>query len=121
MESDIYQRIPHRPPFLWVDKIISIDKSLIVTEKNLSPDLEIYKGHYPGYPITPGIILCEAIFQTGAILMSEHLSENTDDYAGVPVLTRICPGRYCGPSGFCRRGPREKDGLLRRRQPVRCH
>lgn len=95
--SDIYKLIPHRPPFLWVDKIISFDSKTIVTEKYIAPDLDFFKGHYPDYPIMPGVLLCEAVFQTGALFMAKMLqdSENTSETAGkAPVLTRIKGAKF---------------------------
>lgn len=97
MESDIYQRIPHRPPFLWIDNVVSLEEDRIVAEKFLSPDLELYKGHYPDYPITPGVILCEAVFQAGALLIAEKLAGKSLEKLGVPVLTRIYGAKFKRP------------------------
>ena len=94
---DIYKAIPHRPPFLWVDSIISLDANSIVAEKFINPDLEIFKGHYPGYPIMPGVLLCEAVFQTGALFMAYKL-QKADSSEGVaskmPVLARIKEAKF---------------------------
>ncbi len=79
--------IPHRPPFLWVDEIISLENEVVITRKTFPADLPFFEGHYPGNPLVPGVILCEAIFQTGAILMANRLQEA--DTTGTPVLTRI--------------------------------
>lgn len=88
--KDIEARIPHRPPFLWVDEIISVEDSAITTRKMIGEDLDVFKGHYPDNPIMPGVLLCEAIFQTGALLMS-HLPDIADgeQEQSVPVITRI--------------------------------
>ena len=94
MDSEIYQKIPHRPPFLWLDKIIQLDDQQIEAEKYISPDLELFKGHYPDYPIMPGVILCEAVFQAGALLISEMLAHAGEVSDGVPVLTRIYGARF---------------------------
>lgn len=92
--SEIYDKIPHRPPFLWVDRILSIEQETIVAEKYFPPDLPMYDGHYPHHPITPGVILCEAVFQAGALLISELLKRDGKKAAGVPVLTRIYGARF---------------------------
>ncbi len=93
MEFDeICRRIPHRPPFLWVDNVITITKDEILAEKMISPDLEVFKGHYPQYPLMPGVLLCEAVFQAGALLLSERMLNEPS--AGVPVLTRIYNAKF---------------------------
>jgi len=94
---EIYEAIPHRPPFLWVDRVISYNSKTIVTEKFIPPDLDFFQGHYPGYPLMPGVLLCEAVFQTGALFMAKMLqaSEQTAE-AGrkAPVLTRIKGAKF---------------------------
>jgi len=81
--------IPHRPPFLWVDKIISCDAKSITTEKLIETDLDVFQGHYPGNPIMPGVLLCEVIFQSGALLMAQTIQFEDYDSKTVPILTRI--------------------------------
>jgi len=84
--------IPHRPPFLFVDQIIDITGLKITTEKRVKSNEFFFKGHYPGNPIMPGVLVCEAVFQSGAILVTSTY-KNSDTPAteskGVPVLTRI--------------------------------
>lgn len=70
--EEIKKLIPHRPPFLWVDRILSSNETTIETEKDIPKDHEVFQGHYPGNPITPGVLLCEAIFQSGALLMAQN-------------------------------------------------
>lgn len=96
MESshDIYRRIPHRPPFLWVDRIIRLEGGSIETEKKIPTDLDIFRGHYPDYPIMPGVLLCEAIFQTGALLIGELLSTKETAGPTIPVLSRINNAKF---------------------------
>lgn len=92
--DDILSRIPHRPPFLWVDRIISIDQQSIITEKDIPEDLDIFAGHYPDNPIMPGVLLCEALFQSGALLMSENKRLQGIHQNSVPVLTRINSAKF---------------------------
>ncbi len=94
---DIYEAIPHRPPFLWVDTVISYDSRTLIAEKFISPDLDFFQGHYPGYPIMPGVLLCEAVFQTGALFMARMLQESgktTGAGRKAPVLTRIKGAKF---------------------------
>jgi len=90
--DEICRRIPHRPPFLWVDRVISLAGEEIVAEKFIPDDLELFQGHYPDYPLMPGVLLCEAVFQAGAILISELMAE--EPAAGVPILARIYKANF---------------------------
>jgi 3-hydroxyacyl-[acyl-carrier-protein] dehydratase len=96
MESlnEIFTLIPHRAPFLWVDTIISFEKDCIVTEKTIPTDLEIFNGHYPGNPIMPGVLLCEALFQSGALLIGKITQVQNSEMQALPVLTRISNAKF---------------------------
>lgn len=91
--------IPHRPPFLWVDTLLEHDSTSLVTEKVIPKNLDIFQGHYPDHPILPGVLLCEALFQSGAILISLLLKEDKERRSGVPVLTRIEGAKFKRPVG----------------------
>ena len=102
--GEIFSKIPHRPPFLWVDQIIESGSEFIVAEKKIPEDLELFNGHYPGNPLLPGVLICEAIFQTGALLLAEMLEKNTnakqipgENNKKVPVLTKIRDARFKRP------------------------
>ena len=77
--------IPHREPFLLIDEIVEQHEGRIVCRKTFSGDEFWYRGHYPGYPITPGVLLCEAAMQAGAVLLSQFLE---DKPGTIPVATR---------------------------------
>lgn len=91
--KEITDLIPHRPPFLLVDRIVSCSENTIITEKTFPGEMDVFQGHYPENPITPGVILCEAIFQSGALLMATLLQDNAEENS-VPVLTRIQGARF---------------------------
>ena len=93
-KEKIYSLIPHRPPFLWVDRLIELGADQIVAEKDIPVDLDIFTGHYPDYPIMPGVILCEAVFQAGALLIADRLKAEDQELNGVPVLTRIGGAKF---------------------------
>ena len=84
-DPEILAAIPHRPPMLLVDQIVSRDEQRIVCRKLIRPDEYFVQGHYPGFPLVPGVILCEAAMQSGAILLSRQAA----DQEGVPVATRL--------------------------------
>lgn len=84
--KDFLQYIPHRPPFLFVDRVIEHTEDRIKTQKEVHPEEPFFQGHFPGHPIMPGVLICEFVFQTGAILMAKI---NGDPGKGFPVITRI--------------------------------
>ncbi len=90
----ITSRIPHRPPFLWLDRIVEIGQGSIVAEKDIPADLDLFRGHYPDHPLMPGVLLCEAVFQAGALLVGIRLEKKGKKVDGVPVLTRIQGARF---------------------------
>jgi len=67
--EEIKKRLPHRFPFLLVDKIISLDESSIVGIKNVTFNESFFQGHFPNEPIMPGVLLVEALAQTGGLLV----------------------------------------------------
>jgi 3-hydroxyacyl-[acyl-carrier-protein] dehydratase len=87
MTIDVIKRaIPHREPFLLVDEIVEQTDNRIVCCKRFTGDEFWYRGHYPEFPLTPGVLLCEAAMQAGAVLLSKFAS---DGQGGVPVVTRM--------------------------------
>ena len=86
MNTDEIQRcIPHRPPFLWLDTVEEIGDTRILASKHLPADLPLFAGHYPAFPVFPGVLQCEACFQAGAVLISKISNISSGD---VPVVTR---------------------------------
>ena len=84
--SEIEQCIPHRDPFLWLDEVTEISSSRIVARKHLSEQLPVFQGHYPNFPVFPGVLQCESCFQAGAVLISRLVPTGTNE---VPVVTRV--------------------------------
>jgi 3-hydroxyacyl-[acyl-carrier-protein] dehydratase len=68
---DIIRRLPHRYPFLLVDRVIALaDGERLVAIKNVTANEPFFSGHFPGRPIMPGVLICEALVQAGGLLAS---------------------------------------------------
>lgn len=74
--SEILQILPHRYPFLLVDRVVRVDgEQRIVAVKNVSINEPFFNGHFPGWPVMPGVLTIECMAQTGAILGLLHEPE----------------------------------------------
>ena len=84
----IFEHLPHRYPFLLVDRIVEMEAGAkIVGIKNVSFNENFFQGHFPGKPVMPGVLICEALAQVGAILA--HASATGDEKNKVFMLTGL--------------------------------
>ena len=88
--AEIHAAIPHREPFLLLDEIVEQSDGRIVCRKRFTGEEFFYAGHYPDYPLTPGVLLCEAAMQAGAVLLARHVPSG----GRVPVATRMNDARF---------------------------
>ncbi len=77
--ASIKKLLPHRYPFLLVDRVLEIEDKRIVTLKNVTVNEEFFNGHFPDQPLMPGVLQIEALAQTGCIYVMEKLVENTEE------------------------------------------
>lgn len=70
MDKLILDNIPQREPFLFIEKVVDRSENSITTSKKLTGEEDFFRGHFPGSPVFPGVLMCESVFQTGALLMS---------------------------------------------------
>ncbi len=64
----LLRRLPHRYPFLMVDRVLELGNNRVLTLKNVSIDEPFFNGHFPGRPVMPGVLVVEAMAQSGALL-----------------------------------------------------
>lgn len=93
--KEIVNILPHRFPFLLVDKVVEMDleKGTILAQKNLTINEQFFQGHFPGAPIMPGVLILEALAQAGAVLV--YLKSETDKIA---VLMNIKNAKFRNPA-----------------------
>ncbi len=79
--KELMEILPHRYPFLLVDKILELDieKGTIIAQKNLTMNEAFFQGHFPGSPIMPGVLILESLAQAGGVLV--HLRGNREKIA----------------------------------------
>lgn len=93
---EIFKRIPHRYPFLLVDRIIEVDgDQRIVGIKNVTANEGFFQGHFPNHPVMPGVLICEAMAQVAAILA--YISRGGSDGENIFVLTGLDKVKFKRP------------------------
>ena len=74
--NEIQQILPHRPPFLLVDRILDLEpRKRIVGIKNVTMNEPFFVGHFPSFPVMPGVLIIEAMAQTGGVLLLRDLPD----------------------------------------------
>jgi len=85
--QEILDLLPHRYPFLLIDRVVEFERAKrLVAIKNVTINEPFFQGHFPGYPIMPGVLVVEAMAQAGGILM---MSEYADRHSKLVVFTGI--------------------------------
>ncbi len=96
--NDIKKILPHRPPFLLMDKVLYLDNEYIVAVKNVTMNEPFFTGHFPDEPIMPGVLQVEALAQAGGIFVLNSVPdpENYSTYflkiSDVRFRSKVVPG-----------------------------
>ncbi len=82
---EIMERLPHRYPFLLVDRVIDIneEKTKIIAYKNVTINEQFFNGHFPGHPIMPGVLVIEGLAQALGVLVMGDLKDSVPYYASI--------------------------------------
>lgn len=90
----IKKLIPHRYPFLFLDRVLEICDSKIVAQKALTANEDVFNGHFPGMPVFPGVLQIEAMAQAGAVWILDR-----PEHAGkIPYLMTVKEGKFRRPA-----------------------
>jgi 3-hydroxyacyl-[acyl-carrier-protein] dehydratase len=85
--DEILPILPHRPPFLFVDRVLALEPhKSILAERTLHPDEPQFTGHFPGRPIMPGVLVAEALAQTSGLLLGLSDRLNAAEPANRPKM-----------------------------------
>jgi 3-hydroxyacyl-[acyl-carrier-protein] dehydratase len=98
--SEIETMIPHRPPFLWIDRVEELEPGVrCVAVKFVDPADPIFAGHFPAKPILPGVLLIEAVAQTAGVMLGSVAPQGAGELALLAAVNRfkffkpVTPGR----------------------------
>lgn len=91
--SEILNFLPHRFPFLLVDKILEQEENKIVGVKNVTINEPFFQGHFPGHPVMPGVLIIEAMAQIGGVLMFSK----EENKGKIPLFAGIDKARFKKP------------------------
>jgi 3-hydroxyacyl-[acyl-carrier-protein] dehydratase len=79
----IKKLLPHREPFLFIDMVLSTDAKRIVAKRTIREDEFFFAGHFPEEPILPGVLIIEAIAQTGAVMLMHRYKDSLPLFMGI--------------------------------------
>lgn len=98
--------VPQQEPFRFIDEILELDQDHIVAAYTFREDADFYRGHFPGNPITPGVILVEAMAQAGVVALGIHLVASEGSVEEVEKLITVFTDANVEFSGTVRPGDR---------------
>ncbi len=87
LNKDIRELLPHREPFIFIDKVVFADRGRVTASKYIKKDEAYFKGHFPGKPLVPGVLIVESMAQASGVACVSYCNDLKDP--GVYFLSRI--------------------------------
>ena len=103
---EVLAAIPHGEPFRFVDEILEVDDDAIVATCRFDPGADFYRGHFPGNPVTPGVLLLEAMAQAGVVGHGIYLLGKRPQEDGKPAMLTLFTQAEAEFTGIVRPGER---------------
>jgi len=97
--EEVLAMVPQQEPFRFIDEIVEIDAEHVVARYTFSPDADFYRGHFPGNPITPGVILIDTAAQTAVVAFGIYLyalETSRDDVGKLLTIFTDCNIDFSG-------------------------
>jgi 3-hydroxyacyl-[acyl-carrier-protein] dehydratase len=102
--AEVLALLPQQEPFRFVDEILEIDDEHVVSRYTFRPEADFYRGHFPGNPITPGVLLIEAMAQTGVVALGISIVARERGVEGVKRVLTVFTDVTAEFSGVVRPG-----------------
>jgi 3-hydroxyacyl-[acyl-carrier-protein] dehydratase len=97
-QNEIEMLIPHRPPFLWIDRVEELEPGVrCVAVKFIDPENPIFSGHFPANPILPGVLLIEAVAQTAGVMLGSTPRATAGSTTGAALLAAVNRFKFLKP------------------------
>ncbi len=104
--QELLARLPQQEPFRFIDEIFEVDDDHIEAAYTWRPDAEFYRGHFPGNPLTPGVLLVESMAQTGVVALGIYLVSKQNSAHETEKLVTVFTDAQVEFSGIVRPGDR---------------
>jgi 3-hydroxyacyl-[acyl-carrier-protein] dehydratase len=104
--QELLARLPQQEPFRFIDEILEVDDDHIEAAYTWRPDAEFYRGHFPGNPLTPGVLLVESMAQAGVVALGIYLASKASSAHDAEKLVTVFTDAQVEFSGIVRPGDR---------------
>jgi len=121
--EQVLAAVPQREPFRFIDEILELDREHVVARYTWRPESDFYRGHFPGQPVTPGVLLVEAMAQAGIVALGIYIVSCTEGIEAVEKLVTLFTDANIEFAGVVKPGDRvttTANVVFYRRRKLRC-